>query len=69
MGPWDIIKELIGHHASPNEITDAIRKQLHAKYDSDEVKQSWLVLADSDPMSLVRVFACCPICRMARPTR
>lgn len=60
MGPWDIIKELIVHHASPQEITDAIRKQLHAKYDADEVKQSWLVLAESDPMSLVRVFCLLP---------
>jgi hypothetical protein len=60
MGPWDIIKELIAHRASPSEITDAIRKQLHAKYDADEVKQSWLVLAESDPMSLVRVFCLLP---------
>ncbi|MGA2243851.1 MAG: hypothetical protein ABSH48_02535 [Verrucomicrobiota bacterium] len=60
MSPWDMIKELIVHHASPQEITDAIRKQLHAKYDADEVKQSWLVLAESDPMSLVRVFCLLP---------
>ncbi|HEX9048265.1 MAG TPA: hypothetical protein VF988_14665 [Verrucomicrobiae bacterium] len=60
IGPWDIIKEMIVHHASPNEITDAIRKQLHAKYDSDEVKNSWLVLAESDAMSLVRVFCLLP---------
>lgn len=60
MGPWDIIKELIAHRASPNEITDAVRKQLHAKYDADEVKQSWLILSESDPMSLVRVFCLLP---------
>jgi hypothetical protein len=60
MNAWDIIKELIAHRASPNEITEAIRKQLHAKYDADEVKQSWLVLAESDPMSLVRVFCLLP---------
>jgi hypothetical protein len=60
MNAWDIIKELIVHRASPNEITEAIRKQLHAKYDADEVKQSWLVLAESDPMSLVRVFCLLP---------
>lgn len=60
MGPWDIIRELIARRASPNEITEAIRKQLHAKYDADEVKQSWLILADSDPMSLVRVFCLLP---------
>jgi len=57
---WDIIKELIAHHASPSEITSAIRKQLHAKYDADEVKQSWLVLAESEPMALVRVFCLLP---------
>ena len=60
MNAWDIIKELIASRASPNEITEAIRKQLHAKYDADEVKQSWLVLAESDPMSLVRVFCLLP---------
>jgi hypothetical protein len=60
IGPWDIIKELIVHHASPQEITAAVRKQLHAKYDSDEVKHSWLVLSESDPMTLVRVFCLLP---------
>lgn len=60
IGPWEIIKELIVHRASPNEITEAIRKQLHAKYDADEVKQSWLVLSESDPMSFVRVFCLLP---------
>jgi hypothetical protein len=60
MGPWDIIKELIASRASPNEITEAVRKQLHAKYDADEVKQSWLILAESDAMSLVRVFCLLP---------
>ena len=60
MSPWDIIKELIAQRASPNEITDAVRKQLHAKYDADEVKQSWLILSESDAMSLVRVFCLLP---------
>jgi hypothetical protein len=60
MSAWDIIKELIASRASPNEITEAIRKQLHGKYDADEVKQSWLVLAESDPMALVRVFCLLP---------
>jgi hypothetical protein len=60
ISPWEVIKELIAHHASPNEITEAVRKQLHARYDADEVKQSWLVLAESDPMALVRVFCLLP---------
>jgi hypothetical protein len=59
-GAWDNIKELIARRAAPGEITAAIRKQLHAKYDADEVKQSWLTLSESDPMSLVRVFSLLP---------
>jgi hypothetical protein len=51
-----------------NEITEAIRRQLHAKYDDGEVKQSWLILTESDPMLLVAFSACCHICPAARPT-
>jgi hypothetical protein len=57
---WDNIKELIGSRASPNEITAAIRKRLHEKYNDGEVKASWLLLTDSDAMLLVRVFCLLP---------
>ena len=57
---WEIIKELIASRASPNEITAAIRKRLHAKYDADEVKKSWLILTESDALLLVRVFCLLP---------
>lgn len=60
MGPWDVIRELIVHHAAPNEITEAVRKQIHTKYDADEVKQCWLILSESDPMAFVRVFCLLP---------
>jgi len=58
--PWEAIKEIIAQRATPNDITNAVRKQLHAKYDSDEVKQSWLALTESDPMTFVRVFSLLP---------
>ena len=58
--PWEAVKEMIAQRAAPNEITDAVRQRLHAKYDTDEVKQSWLVLSESDPMSFVRVFSLLP---------
>jgi len=58
--PWGAIKEMIAQRASPAEITDAVRRQLHAKYDTDEVKQSWLALTESDPMAFVRVFSLLP---------
>ena len=59
-GGWDHIKLLIASRAAPNDITVAIRNRLHVKYDSDEVKQSWLILAESDAMTFVRVFCLLP---------
>ena len=57
---WEYIKTMITNRAAPNEITAAIRKRLHAKYDADEVKQSWLVLVESDPLAFIRVFCLLP---------
>ncbi len=59
-GGWENIKLLIASRAAPNDITVAIRNRLHSKYDSEEVKQSWLILAESEPMTLVRVFCLLP---------
>jgi hypothetical protein len=57
---WEHIKGMIANRATPNDVTVAIRKRLHAKFDDDEVKQSWLTLAESDPMVFVRVFCLLP---------
>ncbi len=57
---WENIKDLISSRATPNEITAAIRKRLHAKYDAAEVKASWLTLTESDALLLVRVFCLLP---------
>lgn len=54
---WDKVKTLINDRADPTAIATAIRDRLHAKYDSDEVKHSWVLLTEADPMSLVRVFS------------
>ncbi|HEX7652211.1 MAG TPA: hypothetical protein VF607_01815, partial [Verrucomicrobiae bacterium] len=59
-GGWDNIRLLIASRAAPNDITVAIRNRLHSKYDSEEVKQSWLILTESEPMTLVRVFCLLP---------
>ena len=57
---WEQVKELIYARSSPNEIAQAFRKRLHEKYDSEEVRESWLTLAESDPMLLIRVFCLLP---------
>ena len=33
---------------------------MHAKYDNDEVKHSWIVLTGTDPMPMVRTFCHLP---------
>jgi hypothetical protein len=57
---WDKIKDLIENRAEPAVVSAAVRSRLHAKYDNDEVKQSWIVLTETDPMSLVRTFCQLP---------
>ena len=57
---WDKIKDLVSSRADPTVIANAIRDRLHAKYDSDEVKQSWLTLIEADAISLIRTFCQIP---------
>jgi hypothetical protein len=57
---WENIKNLIGSRATPGEIAAAVRKRLHAKYDADEIKASWVAVTEGDPLVFVRVFCLLP---------
>ncbi len=57
---WDKVKELINRRADPAMIAAAIRDRLHARYDSDEVKQSWITLIETEPISFIRAFCQLP---------
>lgn len=57
---WARIKDLIAQRADPGAIAAAIRDRLRAKYDADEIKQSWVTLIEADPLSLVKVFSHIP---------
>lgn len=57
---WEKIKALITSRSDPGAIANAIRDRLHARYDSDEVKQSWITLIEADPISLIRIFCQLP---------
>jgi hypothetical protein len=57
---WENIKARLAQRTAPIEIATAIRDRLHAQYDADEVKQSWLVLTEAEPMALVRIFCLLP---------
>ncbi len=57
---WDRIRELMTRHANPSQIAAAIRERLRAKYDAAEVRQSWLVLSEVEPILFIRVFCQLP---------
>ena len=57
---WVGIEDLIASRSTPGDVTAAIRNRLHARYDADEVKQSWLTLTGTDPMSFIRIFCLLP---------
>jgi hypothetical protein len=57
---WAGIEDLIASRATPGDIAAAIRNRLRARYDADEVKQSWLTLTGTDPMSFIRIFCLLP---------
>jgi hypothetical protein len=57
---WAKIKDLIGRRTDAASVANVIRERLHAKYDSDEIRQSWITLTEADPMSLIRIFCQLP---------
>jgi hypothetical protein len=57
---WSKIKDLIARRGDPSTIAAGIRDRLNAKYDADEIRQSWLTLTEADTMSLIRIFCQVP---------
>lgn len=57
---WDQIRDKLQHHADAREVAAAIRDRLHAHYNADELRQSWLVLSQADPMTFIRVCSALP---------
>lgn len=57
---WSRIKDLTTHRGDPATVANAIRERLNAKYDSDEIRESWIALTEADPILLIRVFCQLP---------
>jgi hypothetical protein len=57
---WEKVKGLLTSRAEPTAIAAAIRQRLHAKYDADEMKQSWVILTEAPPITLIHVFCQLP---------
>jgi hypothetical protein len=57
---WARIKELVARRGDATTIAAAIRERLNAKYDADEIRQSWLALIEADSIGLIRIFCQIP---------
>ncbi len=57
---WASIKEMVARRGDATTIAAAIRDRLNAKYDADEIRQSWLALIEADSIGLIRIFCQIP---------
>ena len=57
---WERIKDLIARRSDSGEIAAAIRDRLHAHYDADEIKKSWVALIEAEPILFIRTFSQLP---------
>jgi hypothetical protein len=57
---WAKIKDLLVRRNEAAVIAAAIRERLNAKFDAEELKQSWITLIEADPISFIRVFCQLP---------
>ncbi len=57
---WARVRDLISRRVEPGTVATAVRERLNAKYDVDEIRESWLTLIEADPMSMIRIFCQLP---------
>lgn len=57
---WEKIKGMITGRADAGAIATAIRDRIKARYDADEMKQSWVTLTEAPPITLINVFCQLP---------
>jgi hypothetical protein len=57
---WEKIKDMIARRTDATVVATTIRDRLNAKYDAEEIRQSWLALTEADPISLIRIFCHIP---------
>src|SRR5260221_11572396 len=51
---------MIARRNEATVVATAIRERLNAKYDAEEIRQSWLALTEADPISVIRIFCHIP---------
>jgi hypothetical protein len=57
---WAKIRDLLARRSDARTVATAIRERLNAKYDAEEIRESWITLTETDPLSLIRIFSQLP---------
>lgn len=57
---WGRIKDLIAQRTDAGTVAAAIRERLNARYDAEEIRQSWITLTEADAISLIRIICHLP---------
>ena len=57
---WARIKDMVARRGEATTVAAAIRDRLNAKYDADEIRQSWLALIEADSIGFIRIFCQIP---------
>jgi hypothetical protein len=57
---WANIAALIARRNEASVVAAAIRDRLNARYDAEEIRQSWVTLIEADAISLIRIFCQVP---------
>jgi hypothetical protein len=57
---WARVKDMIVRRNDAATVATAIRERLHAKYDAEEIRQSWITLTEADAIALIRIFCQLP---------
>jgi hypothetical protein len=57
---WAKIRDLIAQRTEAAVIAATIRERLNAKYDAEEIRQSWITLSEAEPLMLIRIFCHVP---------
>jgi hypothetical protein len=57
---WGKITEMIARRTDAHAIAAAIRDRLNAKYDAEEIRQSWMTLIEAEPLALIKIFCYVP---------
>jgi hypothetical protein len=57
---WEKIKGMINSRVDAGAIATTIRDRIKARYDADEMKQSWVTLTEAPPITFINVFCQLP---------